>query len=88
MAGDKDTDGISIAADALERNGATLRGTGGGAVQIGLGRHAIGNAAGHLVDGGGNTVRPSFGGASAVALRYTAGTASTRRRPRLRGAAR
>lgn len=75
VAGDKDTDGISIAADALERYDATLRGTGGGAAQLGLGSHAIANAAGHRVDGGGNTARPSFGGASAVALRYTAGTA-------------
>ena len=85
VAGDKDTDGISIAADALERNGATLRGIGGGAVQLGLGRHAIGNAAGHLVDGGGNTVRSSFGGASAVALRYTAGTAVNQALPAATG---
>ena len=85
VAGDKDTDGISIAADALERNGATLRGTGGGAVRLGLGRHAISNAAGHLVDGGGNTVRPSFGGTSAVALRYTAGTAVNQALPAATG---
>lgn len=85
VAGDKDTDGISIAADALERNGATLRGTGGGTVQLGLGSHAIGNAAGHLVDGRGNTVRPSFLGASAVALRYTAGTAVNQALPAATG---
>ena len=74
-AGDKDTDGISVGADALRMYGATLRGTGGGAAQLGLGSHAIADAAGHRVDGRGTTTRPSFSGASAVALRYTAGTA-------------
>ena len=48
---DRDHDGIGIAADALTPNGATIVDEYGNAVDLDLGEHAIGNAAGHKVDG-------------------------------------
>ena len=75
VTGDRDPDGISIAADALALDGVTLRGIGGEVAQLDLGSNPIADAAGHLVDGGGTATRPSFGSPTAVALTYTAGTA-------------
>ena len=57
QAGDLDSDGISIAADALTLNGGTIRDDGGNAAVLGLGKHTIINAAGHKVDGDPPTVR-------------------------------
>ena len=78
QASDRDTDGISIVADALALpNGVTLRGRGDASTwdaQLGLGYHAIYNAPGHRVDGGGTTARPAFD-AVASPLTYAAGTA-------------
>ena len=51
QAGDLDRDGISIAADALSLNGATIRDSGGNDAELDLGAHAIGNAPDHKVDG-------------------------------------
>ena len=48
---DADTDGISIAANALALNGGTISG-GGGAATLGLGSAAISNSTGHKVAGG------------------------------------
>ncbi len=49
--GDADTDGISIGASALALNGGTITISGGTtAAALGLGSHAVSNAAGHLVD--------------------------------------
>ena len=47
---DRDDNGIGIAAGALSLNGGTIRDRLRNAAQLGLGRHAIANAAGHLVD--------------------------------------
>ena len=53
---DEDTDGISIPAGALARNDGTIRDRATNAIDaaLGLGSHAISNAAGHKVDGGSN----------------------------------
>ena len=50
-AADRAPDGISIAADALRLNGATIRDSGGNDADVDLGEHAISNDAGHRVDG-------------------------------------
>ena len=47
---DRDDNGIGIAAGALSLNGGTIRDRLRNAAQLGLGRNAIANAAGHLVD--------------------------------------
>ena len=49
---DKDVNGIGIAADALDRNGVTIRDVVGNNADLDLGSHAISNDAGHKVDGG------------------------------------
>lgn len=51
--GDRDADGIGIPANALKLGGGSIRSPGGAIVDVGLGDHAIGNAAEHKVDGGG-----------------------------------
>ena len=48
---DLDRDGISIAADALSLNGATIRDSADNDAELGLGAHAISNAGDHKVDG-------------------------------------
>ena len=50
---DRDTDGISIAADALNLNGGSIRNAVGTEAELDLGGHALVNAADHKVDGGG-----------------------------------
>ncbi len=51
-ASDRDTDGISIAAASLRRNGAIIRDTDTRInAELGLGRHAVPNDASHQVDG-------------------------------------
>lgn len=51
--GDRDADGIGIPANALELGGGTVWSPAGAIVDVGLGDHAIGNAAEHKVRGGG-----------------------------------
>ncbi len=51
QAGDKDEDGISILANALALNGATIRSTAGTDADLDLGVHAISNNPEHKVDG-------------------------------------
>ena len=51
QSGDSDTDGISIAADALALNGGSIRSAAGADADLDLGTHAIVNAADHKVDG-------------------------------------
>ena len=49
---DRDTDGVSIGADALTLDGGTIRDVGGTTdAALDLGSHAISNSAGHKVDG-------------------------------------
>ena len=49
---DRDTDGVSIGADALTLDGGTIRDVGGTTdAALDLGGHAISNSAGHKVDG-------------------------------------
>ena len=50
---DRDTDGISIATDALNLNGGSIRNAVGMEAELDLGGHALVNAADHKVDGGG-----------------------------------
>ena len=47
--GDRDLDGVSIAADALQLNGGAVAGP-DGAAALGLGEHAVEDDAGHVVD--------------------------------------
>ena len=51
QAADADTDGISIGASALALNSGTIRSLTGTNATLGLGSHAIANAANHKVDG-------------------------------------
>ena len=51
QAEDLDADGISIAADALHLNGATIKDSTDNDVELGLGEHAISNDGHHKVDG-------------------------------------
>lgn len=51
--GDRDADGVGIPADALKLGGGSVWSPAGAMVDVGLGDHAIGNAAEHKVDGGG-----------------------------------
>ena len=51
QADDRDTDGISIAANALTLNGATIRDNGGNDADLDLGEYAISEDAEHKVDG-------------------------------------
>ena len=51
QAGDVDTHGIGIAANALTLNGGSIRSEGGTDADLDLGAHAILNSAGHKVDG-------------------------------------
>ena len=51
QADDLDRDGISIAADALKLNGATIKDRGGNDAVLDLGEHAFTNDAGHKLDG-------------------------------------
>ena len=51
QADDLDTDGISIAADALKLDGATIQDSGGSDAELDLGEHAIINDGNHKVDG-------------------------------------
>ena len=51
QAEDRDSDGISILEDALSLNGATILDSDNDYAELGLGEHAISNAAGHKVDG-------------------------------------
>ena len=61
---DSDTDGISIAADALTLNGGTIRIAGGTTnATLGLGTHAISDSSDHKVDGSRETV-PAVSGVS------------------------
>ncbi len=69
MGGDRDADGISVAADALTLNGGAIR-AGGVAAALGLGSHALGNQANHRVDGG----WPTYGGVAQPAYAFTRGT--------------
>ena len=76
QSGDSDTDGISIAADALALNGGSIRSAAGADADLDLGAHAIVNALDHKVDGSmatapqvsrvGITSRPQDGGAYGV----------------------
>ncbi len=52
-AGDRDADGIGIAAGAMRLNGGSIRHLAGNPANLDLGRHAIVGAPGHAVDGGG-----------------------------------
>ncbi len=56
QSGDTDTDGISIAADALSLNGGSIRSAAGTDADLDLGDYAIVNAAEHKVDGSKATV--------------------------------
>lgn len=58
-AGDRDADGIGIAADALSLNGGTIRDPGGGDADLRLPGPAIAGAAGHRVDGSVDTTTPA-----------------------------
>ena len=49
QATDEDEDGIGVAADALDANGATIRDSSGNNANLGLGVHAISNASAHKV---------------------------------------
>ena len=69
VGGDRDSDGVSIAADALTLNGGGI-GAGGVDAALGLGSHALGNQSGHRVDGGG----PTFNGVASPALSFTRGS--------------
>ena len=51
QAEDRDTDGISVAADALKLNGGTIQDRGGNDAELGLGEHAFTNDGNHTVDG-------------------------------------
>ena len=51
QADDLDTDGISIAADALKLDGATIQDSGGNDAELDLGERAISNDGDHKVDG-------------------------------------
>ena len=51
QAEDRDNDGISVAADALKLNGATIQDSGGNPAELGLGEHAISDDGEHKVDG-------------------------------------
>ena len=51
QAEDRDNDGISVAADALKLNGATIQDSAGSDAELGLGEHAISNNGDHKVDG-------------------------------------
>ena len=53
QSGDRDTDGISIPADAVQLNGGRIGSPAGATVDVGLGGHAISNAEEHKVRGGG-----------------------------------
>ena len=53
QAGDMDTNGISIATNALTLNGGSIRSEDGADADLDLGAHAITNASDHRVDGGG-----------------------------------
>ena len=66
MGGDRDSDGIAIAADALTLNGGAIE-AGGASAALGLGSHALGNQANHRVDGDG----PTFDGVAQPAYAFT-----------------
>ena len=68
MGSDRDTDGISIAADALTLNGGRIE-AGGAAAALGLGSHALGAQSDHRVDGG----WPTYGGVAQPAYAFTRG---------------
>lgn len=51
QAEDRDSDGISVAADALTLNGGTIHDAEGSAADLNLGEHAISNDDRHKVDG-------------------------------------
>ena len=68
IGGDRDSDGISIAADALTLNGGGIK-AGSVDAALGLGSHALGNQSNHRVDGGG----PTFDGVASPALSFTRG---------------
>ena len=53
QAADTDTDGISVAADALSLNGGSIRSAAATDADLDLGSHALASAAEHRVDGGG-----------------------------------
>ena len=69
VGGDRDANGISIAADALTLNGGGIK-AGSVDAALGLGSHALGNQSDHRVDGGG----PTFDGVASPALSFTRGT--------------
>ena len=68
MGGDRDTDGVSIAADALTLNGGSIK-AGGASAALGFGSHALGNQSDHRVDGG----WPTYGGVAQPAYAFTRG---------------
>ena len=72
IAADRDGDGISIAANALTLNDGTIQ-SGGVAVSLGLGSHALGSQTAHQVHGGG----ASFDGVAAPAYTFEVGTSKT-----------
>ena len=51
QAEDRDDNGISVAADALKLDGATIQDSGGNDAELDLGEHAISNDGDHKVDG-------------------------------------
>ena len=59
QAGDRDADGIGIAADALSLNGGTIRDPGGGDAVLRLREPPIAGAARHRVDGSVDTTTPA-----------------------------
>ena len=67
IGGDRDTDGIAIAADALTLNGGSIE-AGSVAAALDLGSHALGNQSNHRVAGEG----PTFDGVAAPRLRLHA----------------
>ena len=68
IGGDRDSDGVSIAADALTLNGGGIK-AGSVDAALGLGSHALGDQSAHRVDGGG----PTFNGVASPALSFTRG---------------
>lgn len=61
---DTDTDGVSIAANALTLNGGTIQDSGGNAATLSLSGQTITNAAVHKVDGSADNLGPSVNGVS------------------------
>ena len=72
---DRDDNGIGVAAGALTLNGGTIRDRDRNPARLGLGSHAIANAAGHLVDAGlRDTTPPSVSSVAVTSTPQKGGT--------------